>query len=507
MRRKIQMSCCLVLFLIITSMAGNVNRVNLLPKPKSIQVSDEVFNMKRVFRLENSSFKYSYAQFLNTAYYQGLNYKCINSSDNNSEIKIKKSQDKKNNESYILTIGPKGIEIDASDHAGVLYAIQTLKQILVQAWNGKEFIIPCLKIEDEPALPMRGFMLDASRHIQPVATVKYILDYMLSMKLNVFHWHLSDDEGWRIQSLKYPELNQIGSFINSGNDKESNGFYTVEEIQGIITYARDRNIEIIPEFDIPGHSNAALEAFPQLRCPHDPKSTAFCAGNPQSYSLIKGIYSEMIDIFKPRYIHIGGDERQKDLWNKCDLCNSKMKELGVNNENDLQNKMLQEISNFIHSKRVKTISWAENLDGGIADGQIIQSWRLKEEAYKSIKKGHYVYSSDNQECYLDYPENKADSESKPKWMPVLSIEKVYNFNPIPQGLTKEEEKMVLGSECALWTELITVDKIYPQIKGRMEAHAEKCWIQKEQKDFPDFSKRLNALSEYFKLQFYHEEVN
>jgi hexosaminidase len=168
--------------------------------------------------------------------------------------------------------------------------------------------------------------------------------------------------------------------------------------------------------------------------------------------------------------------------------------------------MLVEISEFIHSKGVKTISWAENLDGILAEGQIIQSWRLDAEAYNSIKKGHVVYNSDNGVCYLDYPENIVDAISKPKWMQVLSIEKVYNFNPVPKGLSKEESKMVLGSECPLWTESITTDKIYPQIKGRMEAHAEKCWTPSEQKDFADFSKRMCTLNSYFKLQFYQQQI-
>jgi hexosaminidase len=325
---------------------------------------------------------------------------------------------------------------------------------------------------------------------------------MLSMKLNIFHWHLSDDEGWRVQSLKHPELNSVGSFMNDSNKLETNGFYTLEEIRDIIAYAADRNIEIIPECDIPGHSLSVLRTFPQLGCPYKPGTNAYCAGNPESYKVMKDIFGELIDVFKPKYIHIGGDERQKDLWNKCNLCLAKMKELGVTNENDLQNKMLIEISAFIKSKGVKTISWAENLEGGIAEGQVIQSWRLKDEAYKAIKMGHYVINSDNQECYLDYPENATDAKSKPSWMFVLSVEKVYNFDPVPQGISSKDEKMVLGSECPLWTESITINKIYPQIRDRLEAHAEKCWTPRELKNYPDFADRLNVLREYFKFQYY-----
>lgn len=508
MKKKLQVSCFIFMLLTINAIARNPASIDLIPKPRSLEMGDATYKMNRVFRImETSPTRHNYAQFINTICLRGIDYKCINSPDIKSEIKIRKSKGTGNKESYILAIRPSGIEINSPDHAGVLYALQTLKQILVQSWNGKEFDIPCMTIKDEPAFAIRGFMLDASRHFQPVPTVKHVLDYMLSMKLNIFHWHLSDDEGWRVQSLKHPELNFIGSFMNDSNQLETNGFYTLEEIQDIIGYAADRNIEIIPECDIPGHSTAILDAFPQLRCPFMPDSKAFCAGNPKSYEMIKDIFGELIAVFKPRYIHIGGDERQKDLWNKCDLCKVKMKEVGVTNENDLQNKMLLEISAFIHSKGVKTISWAENLEGGIAEGQIVQSWRLKEEAFNSIKKGHYVINSDNQECYLDYPENPNDAKSKPSWMVVLPIEKVYNFDPVPPGLTKEEEKMVLGSECPLWTESITIDKIYPQIRDRLEAHAEKCWTPKEMKNYDDFTRRLNSLREYFKFQFYGETID
>jgi hexosaminidase len=503
MKNKLLSTCCLVL-LIIGTTAANTGQIALIPKPVSAQTEKGSLKMGQVLRVyDSSSSKHDYAGFINEGCKPGIDYKCINSTDTGSEIIIRKSDGNVPGEGYIIKIQPKGIEISASAHAGVLYAIQTLNQILDQTWKEKEFILPCMVIRDEPAFPYRGFMLDASRHFQPVATVRNVLDYMLSMKLNVFHWHLSDDQGWRVQSLKHPELNIHGSFMNDSDRVQTNGFYTIGEINEIISYAAERNIKIIPECDIPGHSLAILTAFPQLRCPYKPGSNAFCAGNPKTYEIMKDIFGELVDIFKPEYIHIGGDERQKDLWNKCDLCLARMKAVGVKNENDLQNKMLIEISDFIHSKGVKTIAWAENLDGGIAQGQIIQSWRLRDEAYKSIKLGHQVINSDNGETYLDYPENAQDAKSKPSWMLILSVEKVYNFNIIPSGLTRDEEKMVLGSECPLWTEQITTDKIYPQIKDRLEAHAEKCWTPKELKNYTDFNNRLMILHDYFKFRFYN----
>ncbi len=500
------MSFCFFILILFTATGTDPGQIALIPKPRTIESQKGTLNLPQVFRVyQGISGDMDYVPFLNSIYQAGIDYKCINSSDAGSEIVIRNGVGQGNKESYTLSIRPDGIEISAPGKAGVLYAIETLKQMLVQTWNGKEFDIPCMIIKDEPVYEFRGFMLDASRHFQPASTVKHVLDYMLTMKLNVFHWHLSDDQGWRVQSLKHPELNRYGSFMNDTDRFQTNGFYTLEEIRDIIAYANDRNIKIIPECDIPGHSMAILTAFPNLRCPYKPESNAFCAGNPMSYVIIKDIFGELIDIFKPEYIHIGGDERAKNLWNKCDLCLAKMKEVGVTNENDLQNKMLIEISDFIQSKGVKTISWAENLEGGLADGQIIQSWRLRDEAYKAIKLGHYVINSDNAETYLDYPENAEDAKHKPDWMIVLPVEKVYNFNPVPKGLTKEEEKMVMGSECCLWTEMITVDKIFPQIKDRLEAHAEKCWTPLKQKDYADFSRRQNkVLHDYFRTQFCQE---
>ena len=503
--KKILLLASALLLIMASVGSAAPDQIAIIPKPKSVTPGKPVFKLDRVFRINDRSGRH-YSAFVNSGNFQGIDYKCIDSEDPESELRIITKTGSVPAEGYVLAITPEGIAITASDNGGILYAIETLKQILVQTFNGKGFDIPCMTISDEPAFRYRGFMLDASRHFQPVSTVKHVLDYMLSMKLNIFHWHLSDDQGWRVQSLKHPELNSIGSFMIDTDRVQTNGFYSIAEIKEIIQYAGERNIRIIPEFDIPGHSLAVLSAFPKLKCPYKPGSNAFCAGNADTYIIMKEIFGELIEIFKPEYIHIGGDERQKDLWNKCDLCIAKMKETGVTNENDLQNKMLIEISGYIHGKGVKTIAWAENLEGGIAEGQIIQSWRLRDEAYKSIKMGHQVINSDNGETYLDYPENALDAKTKPSWMLVLPVEKVYNFNPVPAGLTKEEEKLVIGSECPLWTELITTDKIFPQIKDRLEAHAEKCWTPREMKNYTDFTGRLKILQEYFRFRFCGEKI-
>jgi hexosaminidase len=214
MKQELLAICSLFLLIMINAEGANADRIALIPKPKSVVVEKATLKLENVFRIfDSSSAGQDYARFINTGWLHEIDYKCINSSDKISEIIVRRSPGPELKESYTLEINPEGIEISASDKAGVLYAIETLKQILVQTWNGKDFDMPCMVIKDEPAFAFRGFMLDASRHFQPVATVKHVLDYMLSMKLNVFHWHLSDDQGWRVQSLKHPELNRISSFM------------------------------------------------------------------------------------------------------------------------------------------------------------------------------------------------------------------------------------------------------------------------------------------------------
>ncbi|MGQ1788217.1 family 20 glycosylhydrolase [Saccharicrinis sp. GN24d3] len=314
---------------------------------------------------------------------------------------------------------------------------------------------------------------------------------------------MTDDEGWRIESKKFPRLNQVASYVNKvgsfvdGKAQEFNGYYTVEDIHEILAYAKARNIEVIPEFDVPGHNWALLTAYPEFRCPNQPAANALCGSNEGAMLMVKSLFDEIIDIFNPKYIHIGGDERKKELWNNCPLCKAKMERLELKDEHFLQNHYLNEVTKHIHTKGITTIAWAEHLDGGIPEGQITQAWRLRNEAISAIKKGNQVVVSDNGECYLDYPANVEAKKTKPDWMPVLSSKKVYNFDFTPPQIPQGKEHLVLGGECPLWTEEIKEADIYPQIEERIEAHAERSWTAKELKDFNRFHKCYEVLYDYF----------
>lgn len=400
-------------------------------------------------------------------------------------------------ETYQLLISKKGVVIKANASKGLLYGISTLNQMFYQTKKEGYYKLPCLSIDDVPAYSYRGFMLDASRHRQSVQMVKSILDLMTSIKLNVFHWHLTDDPGWRIESRKYPRLNKVASYAVIGYDQELNGYYSIDEIHEILEYAGQRNITVIPEVDIPGHSWAIMDTYPEFRCPNMPCSNAFCAGNPNTLSFIKSLYDEIIEIFHPEYLHIGGDEREKGLWDNCPLCKKKMEELNISNEDELQNYFLNEVSEYLRSKNIKTMAWAENLKDGIPKGQITQAWRMEDEAPDAIKMGHRVVVSTHTECYLDYPATEEELKTKPSWMIVLPVEKVYNFDFIPPNVSPEQAKLVLGGEAALWTELIREDQIFHQIKNRIQAHAERSWTKPEIKSFNRFERSYEELQSYF----------
>ena len=412
-------------------------------------------------------------------------------------LELLKDGHSKSDEGYQLIISKEGVAIKAHSPKGLLYGVSTLNQILYQTRKADYYQLPLLSIDDVPAYPYRGFMLDASRHKQSVQTVKAILDFMAGIKLNAFHWHLSDDQGWRIESRRYPRLNQVSSYAIRSGDPEINGYYTIDEIHEILKYAQQRNITVIPEFDIPGHSWAILNAYPEFRCPNAPGSNAFCAGNEGTLPFIESLYDEIIEIFHPEYIHIGGDEREKGLWDACPLCRKKMQALHIRDENKLQNVFLNDVVEYLNPKHVTTIAWAENLKDGIPANQIIQSWRLEDETITALRMGHRVIVSYHKDNYLDYPENKKEKKNKPSWMFVLSTEKVYSFDFVPKEATPQERGLVLGGECPLWTESITEKQIYPQIKRRIEAHAERSWTKPDHKDLHRFLKSYRSLSGYF----------
>ncbi|HEY5469577.1 MAG TPA: beta-N-acetylhexosaminidase [Bacteroidales bacterium] len=422
-----------------------------------------------------------------------------------------------NDEGYVLNITPKKIIIKAKSAVGMFYAVQTLRQLLPVEVEKKKIVeglvlsVPACEIKDEPGFVYRGMHLDVGRHMFPVAYIKRYIDMMALHKMNTFHWHLTEDQGWRIEIKKYPKLTTIGGFrketlVGSGNEKPQvfdgkpyGGFYTQEEVKDIVAYAKSKFITIIPEIEMPGHSSAALAAYPEFSCTGGPIEVAtkwgvfpdvYCAGKDATFNFLEDVLSEVIDLFPGKYIHIGGDECPKDRWQKCQACQDRMKKEGLKDEKELQSYFIQRIEKFLISKDRKLIGWDEILEGGLAPEATVMSWRGIEGGIEAAKQKHDVIMSPYNDVYLYI------YQCEPEGQPLaaggyLPLEKVYSFNPLPEKLNADEQKYILGLEGCLWSEFVDSPGLLEyMVYPRMFAIAETGWTPASKKDFEGFLSRL-----------------
>ena len=423
-------------------------------------------------------------------------------------------------EGYALTVSKKDVKILAAFPAGLFYGIQTLFQLLPpeiyadKVTEGVRWNLPMVKITDKPRFVWRGFLLDVSRHFFPPSYIYHVLDYMAMHKLNRFQMHLTDDQGWRIEIKKYPRLTEVGAWRVNREDKNwgsrevqkpgekatDGGFYTQEDIRKFVAYAAQRNIVIIPEIEMPAHTTAALAAYPEYSCTGKPLTVLpggiwpcnniYCAGKEVTFTFLQDVLTEVIALFPSEYIHIGGDEADKSQWTACPACQKRMKAQGLRNEKELQSYFIQRIEKFLNSQGRKLIGWDEILEGGLAPNAAVMSWRGTEGGIAAAKAGHPVVMTPTSHCYFDYYQGNPESEP-PGIGGFLPLEKVYSFDPVPQGLTSEEAKMVLGAQANLWTEYVS-DSSHADYMTfpRLSALAEICWTSPGHKNFDDFSVRL-----------------
>jgi len=414
-------------------------------------------------------------------------------------------------EGYELSVEPGGITLRAPEPAGLFYAAQTLRQLAAFAEAGDG--LGCVRITDRPRFPWRGFMLDSARHIQEADVVERLLDRLAYYKINRFHWHLNDDEAWRIEIEKYPKLTEIGAFPSSGQES-CRGFYTKDQIRHIVEYARERFIMVIPEIEIPGHASAALYCYPEFTCkgepfPHGPDAPwyfqgeagrqAYCAGRPETFEFLTDVLSEVMELFDTPYIHVGGDERPREAWSECPLCRKAIEDNGLADEDELQNWLMARVAAFVRSHGRRPIAWAAGLEAGIPEGQIVQGWHKGESEY-AAQQGAEVINSQHDFCYLDYPFTDAGKETSPDWMPVMDLRRVYAFDPVTPDVGPEHAANVIGSEAPLWAEMISGEAaIYRQAFPRMLAFSEVVWTPQAARDFDEFEPRArkHAGSGYF----------
>jgi hexosaminidase len=410
-------------------------------------------------------------------------------------------------EGYQLTVSPKAVTVAAPEATGVFYGIQSLRQLLPveieerHPVSGVDWHVACLVITDRPRFAWRGFMLDEGRHFQGRETVLRTLDLMALHKLNVFHWHLTEDEGWRIEIKKYPRLTEVGSkrlgtrkgFTAGKHDGiPHGGFYTQTEIREIVAYATERHITVIPEVEMPGHSVAALAAYPELSCTGGPFEVGthfgiypdiYCAGKEAVFTFLQDVLDEVLELFPSPYIHIGGDEAPKKRWKNCPDCRRRIRQEGLKNAHALQVYFTNRIAAYLDSKGRHTLGWNEILQPGLVESAVVQYWvGSPKRIIEAIQTGHRkIIMSPCLKTYLDYPYT------------LLPLRRIYRFEPVPAGLDEQAADSILGVESPLWTEWVpTRQRLDFQAFPRLTALAEIGWTPKERKSLADFRRRLGS---------------
>ncbi|MFW5725461.1 MAG: beta-N-acetylhexosaminidase [Bacteroidota bacterium] len=423
-------------------------------------------------------------------------------------------------EGYVLEVSNRRILVQGEDLAGVFYGLQSLRQLLPTQMEDPDMAAALVNvkvdgvyIEDYPLFPYRGMHLDVARHFFSVEFVKKYLDLMALHKMNTFHWHLTEDQGWRIEIKKYPLLTEVGAWrketlIGHGgrppfkyDGTPYGGYYTQEQVKEIVEYAAQRHITVIPEIEMPGHATAALASYPQLGCTGGPYEVetrwgifedAFCAGNKSTFEFLENVLVEVMELFPSQYIHIGGDECLKNRWKECPKCQERISEEGLADEYELQSYFIRRIEKFLLQHDRNIIGWDEILEGGLAPQATVMSWRGVKGGIEAARMGHDVIMTPTSHCYFDY--YQADPATQPLAIGgYLTLRQVYTFNPVPPELSKQEAEHILGGQGNVWTEYMkTSEHVEYMVYPRAVALAEVLWSPRQKQDFDKFSERLES---------------
>lgn len=433
-----------------------------------------------------------------------------------------------NPEGYELTVSPERVTIKGRTANGVFYGLQTFRKSVPAVALNSNILLPAAVVKDSPRFGYRGMMLDVGRHFFSIDFVKRYIDLLALHNMNYFHWHLTEDQGWRIEIKKYPRLTEIGSIrketgIGSSrtefDGKPYGGFYTQDEIREIVKYAQERYITVVPEIDLPGHMLAALAAYPELGCTGGPYEVAchwgvfpdvLCVGNEKVYEFLEDVLAEVMELFPSRYIHIGGDEAPRTRWAVCPKCQALARKEGLKadkeftTEDRLQSYCMKRIERYLNEKGRQIVGWDEILEGEVAPNATVMSWRGMQGGIKAAQLKHDVIMTPNDYLYFDYYQS-ADKEQEPLAMGSgVTVEKVYGLEPVAEELTDEEKKHIVGVQANVWTEYIsTPEHLEYMMLPRMAALAEVQWMMPEAKNYQEFLKRLNQLVEFYE----RDEVN
>ncbi len=535
----------LLIFILFFSLTAFSQQLNIIPQPVSAKRLTGEFKLskKTVIAVQNEEDKKAalfFNNYLKNVYGFTLD---IDKQEGKDYIRLKTSKAlNAETDSYTLQVTGEGVTIEGATNAGTFYGVQTLIQLLepydfksvLNSKNGisvSSLIIPAVTIEDYPRFNYRGMHLDVARHFQPISYIKKYIDYLALHKMNFFHWHLTDDQGWRIPITRYPKLTEIGGYRNgtivgrfpgTGNDNQRyGGFYTHDEIKEMVQYAMERYITVVPEIEMPGHASAAIAAYPWLSCfPEKPTviakngslqsaaqqksggaklvqetwgifSDVFCAGNDSTFNFLQTVLDEVLQLFPSKHIHVGGDESPKAHWKICPRCQARIKKEGLKDEHELQSYFIQRMEKYLNDRGRILIGWDEILEGGLAPNAVVMSWRGESGGIAAAKQKHTVIMTPSQPVYFDYTQTKnEDSVTIGGYNP---LQKVYDYEPVPKELSQTDAKYIWGAQANLWTEYIKYPgKIEYMIFPRMTALSEVLWSPKESRNWNSFERRLQS---------------
>ena len=500
---------------------SSIQNINIIPGPVLLKISTGKFILTEGTRIYSDKELLKVSEYLKNFLLPATGYNLIIKerkekigNDSSINLKLTDNEGKLDFEGYTIEVSPKEINITAPYSVGIFYGIQTLRLLLPPEIEnnakveGIEWQIPCLKLEDFPRFSWRGYMLDEARHFHGKDVVKKILDLMALLKLNTFHWHLTDDQGWRIEINNYPKLievgskreeTQVGGLFSKKRDKiPHSGYHTQEDIKEIIDYAKNRFIKIIPEIDLPGHTRAVLASYPNLSCKGYPfrvsthwgiHKDVLCIGKEEVFEFIQNVLKEIIDLFPSNIVHIGGDEVLKNRWKECPDCQLRLEKEGLKKVEELQPYFTNRLVTFLSTYKQKIILWNDALNKNLQIKPIYQYWlRGKKDVLEYLKKGGEVIMTNFKYTYLDHSYN------------FTSLKLAYKFEPIPKKLDKKYHKYVLGLEAPLWSEYIqNIKRLEWQTFPRLIAFAEIGWTPKIKKNFNYFQERLKDFLERFDI--------
>ncbi|MBW7838313.1 MAG: family 20 glycosylhydrolase [Chitinophagaceae bacterium] len=516
----------LILLIALAPLFVTAQKINIIPQPVSLNLQQGSFTIDK-----NTTITFNTAQteLATAAHYLAGQIKNISGATlrlnhaASKTIRLKLQQTAEiGEEGYLLHITPSNITITANSKKGIVYGMQTLFQLLPAIRTNATLEVPCMTVKDYPRFQWRGMHLDVSRHFFGPEFVKKYIDFLAAYKFNTFHWHLTDDQGWRIEIRKYPNLTKTGAWrvdenyltwgtrpqAKEGEKATYGGYYTQEQVRDIVRYASERNITIVPEIEMPGHSAAAIASYPFLSCEQQRQlpmtggnykniSSNYCPGNDSVFTFLQNVLTEVIGLFPSKFIHLGGDEVDKTSWKNCPKCQKRMKEEGLKNEEELQSYFMKRMERFVSSKKRRMIGWDEILEGGLAPGATVMSWRGEQGGIAAAKMGHDVVMTPGTPLYFDH--YQGDPATEPLAIGGFnSLKLVYSYDPIPAVLSEKEATHILGAQANLWAEFISsAAHVEYMVLPRMLALSEVVWSPKKDRNWNSFNEKLQKHFEVF----------